>query len=377
MSVMSCVTRASFVLLVLLSVAALLVCAGTFTGFGPKNYTRGTGAPVTVTDTFTVFNPATQYTLKAFNGGLQNSQTELVSSSVVTLNGVQVLGPSDFNQNVTEIDVPVTLQASNTISVQVRGQPGGVLTILIVGVDNQPPTVTAKASPAPNAAGWNNTNVTVTFTCSDAISGIATCPPSQTVTTEGANQVISGTATDNAGNTASTSVTLNIAKTPSKITAAGLPAPNANGWNNSNVTVNFTCTPTVAPLATCPQPQTVSTEGAAQIISGTATDLAGNSNSASVTINLEKTPPIITANVSPSPNAAGWNNSNVTVSFQCGTSLSGGVQCPASQTVSKEGAGQVITGTVSDTAGNQASASITINLDKTAPTLTVTAPANG
>jgi len=369
--------RIALVMLCLLAIGAISLHAGTFAVFGPKNYVRGTGAPVTVTDNFSVLNPATQYTLKAFNGGLQNSETELVSSSVVTLNGVQVLGPSDFNQNVAEVDVPVTLHASNTISVQVRGQPDGVLTILIVGVDNQPPTIKASVSPVPNAVGWNNTNVTVKFTCADAISGISTCPPSQTVTTEGANQIISGTAIDNAGNTASTSVTLNISKMPPRMTAAGLPAPNANGWNNSNVTVNFTCAPTIAPVAACPQPQTVSTEGAAQIISGTATDVAGNSASASVTINLEKTPPTITAKGSPVPNAAGWNNSNVTVSFQCGTSLSGGVQCPVSQTVSEEGAGQVISGTVSDTAGNQASASVTINLDKTPPTLSFTAPTNG
>src|SRR5438876_6503174 len=160
-------------ILCVVTVVAIPAYAGTFTVFGPKNYVRGTGAPVTVTDTFAVLNPATQYTLKAFNGGLQNTQTELVSSSVVTLNGVQVLGPSNFNQNVSEVDVPVTLQSSNTISVQVRGQPGGTLTILIVGVDNQPPTITAKATPAPKAAGWNNSNVTVTFTCSDAISGVA------------------------------------------------------------------------------------------------------------------------------------------------------------------------------------------------------------
>src|SRR6266852_5832442 len=201
-------------ILCFLMAGAIPVHAGTFTVFGPKNYVRGTGAPVTVTDSFTVLNPATQYTLKAFNGGLENSQTELVSSSVVTINGVQVLGPSNFNQNVSEIDVPVTLQASNTISVQVRGQPGGTLTIQIVGVDNEPPTIKATATPTPNAAGWNNTNVTVTFTCSDVISGVASCPPPQTVTTEGANQIISGTATDNAGNTASTSVSLNIDKTP-------------------------------------------------------------------------------------------------------------------------------------------------------------------
>src|SRR6266478_4031843 len=213
-------------ILCLLIAGPIPVHAGTFTVFGPKNYVRGTGAPLTVTDTFTVFNPSTQYTLKAFNGGLENAQTELVSSSIVTINGVQVLGPSNFNQNVSEIDVPITLQASNTISVQVRGKPGGTLAIQIVGLDNEPPTITAKASPAPNAAGWNNTNVTVTFTCSDAISGVASCPSPQTVTAEGANQVISGTATDNAGNTASTSIKLNIDKTPPTISAATSPTPN-------------------------------------------------------------------------------------------------------------------------------------------------------
>src|SRR5215471_11333235 len=113
--------------------------AGTWIPFGPKNYVRGTGAPVTVTDSFTLLNPAAQYTLKAFNGGLQDNQTELVSSSVVTLNGVQVIGPQNFGQGVAEIDIPITPQAVNTISVQLRGQPGGMLAIEIVGVDNDPP----------------------------------------------------------------------------------------------------------------------------------------------------------------------------------------------------------------------------------------------
>src|SRR5260370_21768625 len=66
---------------VVLSVGALLIAgttsarAGTFTAFGPQDYARGTGAPVTVTANFSVLNPNTQYTLKAFNGGLQDTQT--------------------------------------------------------------------------------------------------------------------------------------------------------------------------------------------------------------------------------------------------------------------------------------------------------------
>ena len=126
--------------------------AGTWIPFGPKNYTVGTGAPVAVTDTFTLLNPSTQYTLKAFNGGLQNPPTNKpVSSSIVMLNGVQVIGPTNFNPEVFEVDVPITVQKSNTLSVQVGGQPGAVLFIAIAGVDNDPPIISATATKPPNA----------------------------------------------------------------------------------------------------------------------------------------------------------------------------------------------------------------------------------
>jgi hypothetical protein len=80
-----------------LAVFPAVARAGTWVAF-QNSYTRGTGLPVTVTSTFTLLNPGTQYTLKAFNGGLQNDTTDLVSSSVVSLNGAQVVGPSNFNQ---------------------------------------------------------------------------------------------------------------------------------------------------------------------------------------------------------------------------------------------------------------------------------------
>src|SRR5258707_3826224 len=209
--------RAALAIGAFLLVGTTSARAGTFTAFGPQDFTRGTGAPVTVTTSFSVRNPNTQYTLKVFNGGLQDTQTELVSSGFVTVNGVQVVGPSNFNQNVAEVDVPVTLQGSNTIAVQVRGQPGGLLTIEIIGVDNDPPTIQATVSPAPNAAGWNNSNVTVTFTCADATSGVANCPSPITVTTEGANQTVSGTAVAAAGTTASPSLATSLDKTPPTI----------------------------------------------------------------------------------------------------------------------------------------------------------------
>jgi len=258
--------------------------AGTWVAF-QSSYTRGTGAPVTVTDTFTLLNPATQYTLTAFNGGLQNDTSELVSNSVVYLNGTQVVGPANFNQNVAEVNVTISPGLNNTLSVQVRGKPGGVLTIQVVGVDNDRPTITASLSPSPNAAGWNNSPVTISFTCSDNTSGVASCPSPITVNTEGANQVFSGTATDLAGNTASASVTINLDMTPPTVTGSINPPPDAGGYNSGPVTVTFTCADALSGVASCSSPVSVTQEGTAQV-PGTATDVAGNTASTMVAVNI-------------------------------------------------------------------------------------------
>lgn len=245
------------------------------------------------------------------------------SKLILTVDGVNetsalTLGPAQATGTL-----PPLADGIHTIQLTVfdrSGNSSGVISQTFE-TDTTPPTIVASVSPAPNAAGWNNTNVTVTFVCGDATSGVATCPPPQIVTTEGANQIFVATATDNAGNTAATSVALNIAKTPPTVTATAAPAPNASGWNNSNVVVRFTCTVSVAPIATCPPPQTVSTEGAGQIISGTASDVAGNSATATATISLDKTPPAV-AITSPSANAI-LNSQEVLVSGTVSDSLSG------------------------------------------------------
>src|SRR5437867_10377587 len=71
-----------------------LVCAGpaaagTFTAFGPRVYTRRTATPVTVRNAFNVSNPSTQYTIRIRVNG--------VASAVVSMNGVEIARPSDFN----------------------------------------------------------------------------------------------------------------------------------------------------------------------------------------------------------------------------------------------------------------------------------------
>src|SRR6185437_10849673 len=127
-----------------------------------------------------------------------------------------------------------------------------------------------------------------------------------------------------------------------------------------------------------PSPEVIRSEGAGQSASGTCIDVAGNSASIELNdINIDKTPPSITATRNPPPNSYDWNNNDVTISFQCSDSISGIDACTAAQTVTSEGAGQSRTGTATDIAGNTATAKITtINIDKTTPTLACSASPN-
>jgi len=185
------------------------VFANPWSVFGPKQYVRTTGAPQTVRETFDAHNTALPYTLRLENGGGTMAR---VTSAAITLNGADILTPKDFNANTPAIiEKSITVNASNQLTIELRGDPGAGVTLSIRADDSDLPTITASVSPQPNTSGWNATlPVTVTFTCADATSGIATCSEPVVIEGTGAGLVVPGTAVDNAGNTNSTSITLNI-----------------------------------------------------------------------------------------------------------------------------------------------------------------------
>ena len=257
---------------------------------------------------------------------------------------------------------------------------------LTIKIDTTPPTVIASATTAdgnPYAAGtWTNQTVTVSFSGTDDLSGVSNCTASVPLSNEGGNQSASGTCTDNAGNTSSAVSfgPVNIDTTAPTISGSRPPLANSNGWNNTDVTVSFTCLDSLSGLAagSPPAATTLSSEGAGQSVTGTCTDKAGNSASAAVSgINIDKTAPEINGSRTPLANSNGWNNTDVTVSFTGTDSLSGVDSCSGPVTRSTEGANQSALGTCTDKAGNSASATVSgINIDKTKPTITNTVPAN-
>ncbi len=297
------------------------------------------------------------------------------------------------NQNITADQAATTYSCSATST----GGSAGPVSVTIKR-DATAPTISAAATTSPNGAGWYNGNVTVHFTCTDGLSGIpaGACPADQTLSDEGA--AVSSTAqtvTDAAGNTSDVSnvVIVKIDKTPPTIsgsaTAGGDPYT-AGTWTNEDVVVSFECTDSLSDVASSNVAgQTVSFEGKTTSVSnsGTCTDNAGNTAATASfgPIWIDKTapnPPI--ASVSPAPNAAGWNNSvPATVSFAANgdggsaTDKSGVAGCTADESFTAESAtvaGDVASGTCTDNAGNESTATEkTVKIDLTKPTISAAA----
>lgn len=241
-------------------------------------------------------------------------------------------------------------------------------------VDQTAPSLTASVAPAPNGAGWNNTSVVVSFTCTDATSGIDPgygCPIDETLTANGHYELHKATA-DLAGNVVTPSFLVDIDAELPTIFGSRTPAANANGWNNTDVNVHFDCFDGLSTLASCTADTLLTAEGANQSVTGTAVDLAGNSNSFDVAgISIDKSDPIIGVASRTPANGAGWNHAAVTVTFSCSDALSGVDIAPTTVVLSGEGAAQSATGTCVDKAGNNASTTVhDINIDLTNPLIT-------
>lgn len=114
---------------VLLPVTAL---AETSVEFGPETYTRGAGPPQAVLTPFAILDPGAVYTLEVLNGG-EEGEFDRVSSALILLNGVQVFGPLDFNQEVDRLEKVIVPEILNELSVELRSQPGSGLVLRVLG----------------------------------------------------------------------------------------------------------------------------------------------------------------------------------------------------------------------------------------------------
>ena len=109
--------------------------------------------------------------------------------------------------------------------------------VVTMQVDNAAPSVTPNVAGTLGTNGWYTGNVAVTWTVTDTGSGIASSTGCGTtnITTNTTGQVVTCSATDNAGNTTSQSVTI---KRDATVPTGSLTAPTAGTTVSGTVTVS-------------------------------------------------------------------------------------------------------------------------------------------
>lgn len=302
-------------------------------------------------------------------------------------------GCFDATSGVASCPVPgsLTSEGSNIqspagVTVQDNaGNTSAAATPITVKIDKTAPTIASAASPAsPNGAnGWYVSNVTVGYGCSDALSGVASCPAANVLTSDGANvQSPAGvTAQDNAGNSsaAANQVSVKIDKTAPVINVVPSREPNENGWYKASVSTKYSCSDATsglvpASVTACGSNLLLKTEGeGVSSTPKTIQDNAGNSaTSGVITVNIDMTRPTIVAETTAEPDGLdGWYTSSPTVHFTCNDNLSGIVACPADVLVTGRGPSVSTPGrSVLDAAGNvSTTATLKLKVDSSVPTL--------
>jgi hypothetical protein len=218
--------------------------------------------------------------------------------------------------------------------------------------------------------GWFRSNVTIQWQHSNPldITSSAGCEPGTQVAVEGVStRKCSVTANDH---TVSLDVTVRVDK--SAPTAAGglSRGPDSNGWYNHPVSFGFSGTDAVSGVASCTSGSYGGGDGGSVSVSGTCTDLAGNTSApAGVGFQYDATPPGITATPDAQPTNA-WYRKPFTVSFGGSDATSGIASCTAPvRYKGPDGAAAAVKGTCTDAAGNSAETTFGFKYDATAPKL--------
>jgi hypothetical protein len=102
--------------------------------YGPQVFERERGGPDSFSGVFSACDPAGSFKVIVDNGNADGKN--MVSSATVSINGLQVVGQNDFNQNAAHIEKPVygIKMDGNTVDVRLASAPGSRVTVRIEGI---------------------------------------------------------------------------------------------------------------------------------------------------------------------------------------------------------------------------------------------------
>jgi hypothetical protein len=159
--------------------------------------------------------------------------------------------------------------------------------------------------------------------------------------------------------------------TPPSITPVYSPAFPANGWFRGSVTLSWLVVDPESIIlnTTGCGPKTFTADTPGTPVNCTA-ESDGGTNSGTVKIKLDRTPPAVTAGAERVADANGWYNRPFTVSFSGTDATSDIASCsPATRYSGPDMASAAVVGSCTDTAGNVSNATLSFKYDATAPTL--------
>jgi len=278
-----------------------------------------------------------------------------------------------------------------------------------VKIDKTPPTIVAEIIETVDPVNdWYPSSVKVKFTAVDDISYIRTDPAGgsghffityENLCADGKDQMATVTVEDGPGNTATATLTVSIDKTPPS-TEIILTGVKSCGWYKTDVVVTLTATDGTgsgidktqysydngATWTDYTEPFTLTSEGITNVVYRSI-DKAGHTEATQNTdVKIDKTPPTIEAAIiETAPPLNDWYHSSVKVRFTAVDAISLIRTDPAGapghvytedKSHCNEGKDQPISLTLEDGPGNEATATITVSIDKTPPTITINFPVN-
>ncbi|HEX5622198.1 MAG TPA: hypothetical protein VFX51_27475 [Solirubrobacteraceae bacterium] len=244
--------------------------------------------------------------------------------------------------------------------------------LVLVGMFAQPaaaaPTVVYDCAPAPrDCTGWYRSNVTLDWTVLPASATKSGCTDETLTTdTKGTYEVCS--ATD--GTRVTVELWIAIDKTPPLVTNAfGARPPDANGWYHAPVGVTFGGDDATSGVRRCTTATYTGPETAHASVSGTCTDVAGNTSAvAKFLLRYDVTGPDITrGRAARKPDHGRWYNHPVVWRFRGRDKLSGLSECPKALYTGPNGRPARVVGACVDKAGNVSTRSFPLRYDSTPP----------
>ncbi len=301
--------------------------------------------------------------------------------------------------------IPVTQAGTFTYTFTATSVAGATKTASVtLSVDLTPPSVSCNKAPT----GWQTANVSITCTASDPLVGLPSgATPITLSTSVGAGtsnasaQTNSVTVCDNVGNCTTVGpLTFEVDLTTPVVTTSVSAPKSASGYDGPGTVIDasasdsgsglstftYTVTPsggTAGPAVAVPASgQIPVTQAGTFTYTFTATSVAGATKTASVKLSVDLTPPSVSCNKAPT----GWQTANVSITCTATDSLvgvpSGTNPITLSTSVAagtSNASAQTNSVTVCDNVGNCATAGPIkgIEVDLTAPGISITTPTNG